>query len=163
MQSRIENMPARKLIGNRIKMSFSNNRTFEIWRTFMPKKKEIKNLKGSDLFSIEVYPPSFFAPFKPETEFEKWAAMEVTDFDTVPEGLESVTLPAGTYAVFLYQGPASAASQTYQYILGTWLPDSGFLLDNRPHFALMGEKYKNEDPASEEELWIPVKAKSPKK
>jgi AraC family transcriptional regulator len=38
-----------------------------------------------------------------------------------------------------------------------WLPDSGFELDNRPHFAVMGEKYKRDDDASEEEIWIPVR------
>ncbi len=28
------------------------------------------------------------------------------------------------------------------------------------HNIYMGEKYKNNDPASEEEIWIPIKAKS---
>jgi AraC family transcriptional regulator len=31
------------------------------------------------------------------------------------------------------------------------------LLDNKPHFEIMGDQYKNEDPDSEEELWIPIK------
>jgi len=73
--------------------------------------------------------------------------------------METITVPDGLYAVFLYKGPASAASNIYQYIFGTWLPNADFLLDDRPHFALMGEKYKNEDPSSEEELWIPIKPK----
>jgi len=33
-------------------------------------------------------------------------------------------------------------------------------LDNRPHFEVLGEKYKNGDPESEEEIWIPVKEKA---
>jgi AraC family transcriptional regulator len=160
MQSRIETMSEKKLIGKRIKMSFSQNKTFELWRSFMPARKEIKNHTGSDLFSIEVYPPLFFTHFSPETEFEKWAAVEVTDFNMVPVSMDTITVPGGLYAVFLYKGPASAGSNIYQYILGTWLPDSVFSLDNRPHFALMGEKYKNEDPSSEEEFWIPIKPKS---
>ena len=36
-------------------------------------------------------------------------------------------------------------------------PKSKYELDKRPHFALMGEEYKNEDPDSEEELWFPIK------
>jgi AraC family transcriptional regulator len=75
----------------------------------------------------------------------------------VPDGMETLTAPGGLYAVFLYQGPANAAPETYQYIFGTWLPTSDYALDNRPHFAVMGEKYKNNDPSSEEELWIPIK------
>jgi AraC family transcriptional regulator len=160
MQPRIVTLNEKKLIGKRIKMSFSNNKTYELWRSFMPRKKDIRNVISSDLYSIEVYGRAFFDNFSPETEFEKWAAVEVTDFNTVPDDMESITLSGGLHAVFLYQGPASAASKLYQYILGTWLPGSDFLLDNRPHFALMGPKYKNEDPNSEEEIWIPIKRKA---
>ncbi|HLT33108.1 MAG TPA: GyrI-like domain-containing protein, partial [Aquaticitalea sp.] len=46
---------------------------------------------------------------------------------------------------------------TYQYIYGQWIPNSEYELDDRPHFALMGEKYK--DPESEEEFWIPIRKK----
>jgi AraC family transcriptional regulator len=160
MQPRIETLKEKKLIGKRVKMSFSDNKTFELWRSFMPNRKEIKNPIGSDLYSIEVYPPLFFDHFSPETEFEKWAAIETTDFNKVPVDMGAITVPGGLYAVFIHKGPASAGSKTYQYIFGTWLPDSDFILDDRPHFALMGERYKNEDPTSEEEFWIPIKPKN---
>jgi AraC family transcriptional regulator len=39
------------------------------------------------------------------------------------------------------------------------LPNSNYHLDDRPHFEILGEKYKNADPGSEEEIWIPIKAK----
>ncbi len=65
--------------------------------------------------------------------------------------------PSGLYAVFIHKGDASTAPKTFEYIFGTWLPNSEYLLDNRPHFEILGEKYKNEDPNSEEEVWIPIK------
>ena len=40
------------------------------------------------------------------------------------------------------------------------MPASEYILDKRPHFEILGEKYKNDDPASEEEVWIPVRLKS---
>jgi AraC family transcriptional regulator len=160
MLPRIETLPDKKLIGKRITMSFSYNKTGELWRSFMPGRKKIANVAGTDLYSVEVYPPLFFDPFNPGAEFEKWAAVEVTDFDAVPDGMETMNLPAGLYAVFIHKGPASAGPQTYQYIFATWLPGADFLLDDRPHFALMGEKYKGEDPESEEEIWIPIKPKT---
>ena len=138
-------------------MSFSNNQTHELWKSFMPSRREIKNNIGSDLYSVEVYEPLYFNNFNPEKEFDKWAVVEVTDFETVPEDMETLISPRGLYAVFLHKGAASKGPETYQYIFGTWLPASDFLLDNRPHFAVMGEKYKNDDPDSEEEVWIPVK------
>jgi len=73
--------------------------------------------------------------------------------------MKTITSPEGLYAVFVHKGAASEGPKTYQYIFTTWLPASDYQLDNRPHFAIMGEKYKGEDPGSEEELWIPIKPK----
>jgi AraC family transcriptional regulator len=162
MQPRIETLTEKKLVGKRINTSFSDNKTFELWRSFMPRLREIANSRGPVLYSVEVYSPQFFDVFSPETQFEKWAAIEVTDFDSVPGGMETIRLPRGVYAVFLHRGPASAGPKTYEYIFRTWLPNSDFSIDNRPHFALMGERYKRDDPDSEEEIWIPIKHNKPK-
>jgi AraC family transcriptional regulator len=45
------------------------------------------------------------------------------------------------------------------YIFMEWLPQSNYQLDNRPHFQILGEKYKHNQPDSEEEVWIPIKTK----
>lgn len=129
----------------------------------MPRRKEIQNSIGAELYSIEVYPPLFYDNFNPDAEFEKWAAVEVNDFQSVPNEMERIVSPEGLYAVFIHQGAASEGPKTYQYIFAKWLPNSEFLFDNRPHFAVMGEKYKSEDPDSEEELWIPIKPKESSK
>jgi len=159
MIPRIELLTGKKMIGKRMIMSISNNKTGELWRSFMPKRKEIQNNIGTDIYSIQVYDHSYFNSFNPDKEFEKLAAVEVTDFDIVPNEMESFILRGGLYAVFLYKGSASAGAKTFQYIYATWLPNSDYLLDDRPHFEILGEKYKNEDPGSEEEIWIPIKPK----
>lgn len=160
MEPRIEVLPEKKLVGKRLRMSFADNRTRELWQSLMPRKKKIRNSIASGLYSVEIYDDlSFFDNFNPEQDFEKWAAIEVSNFDSVPDELEILNLPRGLYAVFTHQGTASEAPKTYQYIFQTWLPKSDFLLDGRPHFALMGEKYKNDDPNSEEEVWIPIRPK----
>jgi AraC family transcriptional regulator len=138
-------------------MSFSMNKTRALWQSFMPLRNEIRNSIGSELYSIEIYEPLFFNNFNSEREFEKWAAVEVTDFETVPANMETFSSPYGLYAVFLHKGDAGKGLETYRYIFGTWLPESDYLLDDRPHFAIMGEKYKNDDHDSEEDLWIPIK------
>ena len=124
----------------------------------MPRRKEIKNAASKDLYSMQIYSPTHFQNFSPDNEFEKWAAVEVSSFDSIPPDMESYTLVGGLYAVFLHKG-SSTDTRTFQYIFGTWLPTSDFVLDNRPHFELLGEKYKNNDPTSEEEIWIPVRKK----
>jgi AraC family transcriptional regulator len=159
MECRIETISAKKLVGMRMKMSLADNQTWKLWHSFMPRRKEIMNNVGPDLFSVKVYEPSYFDNFNPKTGFEKWAAVEVTDFEAVPEEMETIILPGGLYAVFSYIGAANEGAKAFQHIFGTWLPNSVYALDNRPHFDLLGEKYKNDDPESEEELWIPVKSK----
>ncbi|MFZ6013554.1 MAG: GyrI-like domain-containing protein [Bacteroidota bacterium] len=159
MTPRIETLTEKKLIGTRTAMSFAENKTGELWRSFMPRRKEIMNAIGRELYSINIYSLSFFYQFNPTTPFEKWAAIEVTDFSVIPHAMETITLAGGLYAVFLHKGAASTGPKTFQYIFSTWLPNSDYMLDDRPHFELLGEKYKNEDPASEEEIWIPIKHK----
>jgi AraC family transcriptional regulator len=160
MEPRIEILPEKKLVGKRMVMTFSDNKTGELWRSFMQRRKEIKNSLTLELFSMQVYGQSFdFNKFNPDSLFEKWAAIEVPDFDTIPIEMETFILPGGLYAVFVHKGAASTGNTTFQTIFGTWLPDSEYAIDNRPHFEILGEKYKNEDPDSEEEVWIPIKPK----
>ncbi|QQS30542.1 MAG: GyrI-like domain-containing protein [Sphingobacteriales bacterium] len=156
MIPRIETTNEKKLVGNRLTMSFVNHKAGELWKKFMPRRKDIKNNLSNDLISMAVYKPAHFTNFKPANEFERWATVEVSDFDHVPFGMETFVLPSGLYAVFDYKG-LSTDHSIFQYILGTWLPGSGFELDDRPHFEVLGEKYKNNDPTSEEEIWIPIK------
>lgn len=157
MQPRMETLIEKKLIGKRMTMSLSNNKTGELWRSFMPRRREIGNKLNSEMFSMQVYDgPVDLGNL--DQEFEKWAAVEVSDFDAIPDGMETFTLKGGLYAVFQYKG-SSTDNTIFQFIFGTWLPNSDYLLDNRPHFEILGEKYKNGDPNSEEDIWIPIKPK----
>lgn len=156
MQPTLNTISAKKLIGMKLIMSFADDKTGQLWQRFMPRRKEIRNNMTTDLISLQIYPPGF--DFSPNTQFEKWAAIEVSDFEHVPDGMESLLLPEGLYAVFHYKG-SSMDTRIFQYIFGEWLPKSGYQLNNRPHFEVLGEKYKNASPDSEEEIWIPVKLK----
>ena len=140
-------------------MSFVDNGTGELWLGFMLLRKLISNNLTNELISLQIYQPNQFTEFDPARTFEKWAVAEVSDYDSVPQGMETFTLAGGLYAVFIYKG-SSANAGIYQYIFRTWLPNSAYALDDRPHFEVLGEKYKNNDPDSEEEIWIPVKPKS---
>ena len=108
------------------------------------------------MFSLQVYDDNYFNSFNPTKEFTKWALIEVEHFDEVPDGMSTFVLPDGMYAVFHYKG-LNTDTSIFKYIFSEWLPQSTYVLDNRPHFEILGEKYKNNDPDSEEEIWIPVK------
>lgn len=157
MIPRIEILSKKKLIGTRIKTSLTDNKTHELWRSFMPKRAEIINPISSDLFAVQVYEPNYFEAFNPNTVFEKWATLEVTDFDNMPAEMESFLLSGGLYAVFELKGHDIAI---FDYIFRTWIPNSKYDLDHRPHFEILGAKYKKDDPNSEEEIWVPIKEKN---
>lgn len=157
MQPRIETLKEKKLIGKRLKMSLINNRTFDLWRSFMPERMKIKNRLSNDLISMRVYDGALQLE-EINRQFEKWAAAEVSNFDNIPAGMETFVLPGGLYAVFDYKG-LNTDNSIFIYIFKEWLPNSKYILDERPHFEVLGDKYKNGDPESEEEIWIPVKQK----
>ena len=158
MEPRIETIAAKQLIGKRLTISMVNNKTGELWKNFMTRRTEIKNTIGTTYYSLQVYAAGYFINVNPNNEFEKWALAEVSDFNSIPAEMEPFTLPGGMYAVFFYKG-LNTDIQIFQYIYETWLPHSNYVLDNRPHFETLGEKYKNHDPDSEEEIWIPVKSR----
>ncbi|MCX2720010.1 GyrI-like domain-containing protein [Lentiprolixibacter aurantiacus] len=157
MNSRIIKSNTLLLAGQKTTMSLSDNKTLELWQGFMPVIKGVKELGGTELYSVEIYPEDYFSYFSPHKEFEKWAAAPVKDAFEPDGSLKVLEIQAGLYAVFHYKGKSSEAHKAYQYIFEEWMPASGYEVDNRPHFAVMGEKYRNDHPDSEEELWVPIK------
>jgi AraC family transcriptional regulator len=162
MQPRVETIPSKNLLGKRLTMSFVNDRTGELWGSFMRERKNIAKALSEDLICMQVFDPSIDVSkeFNPQMQFEKWATKEVADLDHVPDGLEPYLMPGGLYAVFLYKGDSAAAGSFFNYIYGTWIPASAYEVDKREHFQVMGAGYKNNDPDSEEEFWVPVKLKN---
>lgn len=152
----------KKLIGMQTETSLSKSKTVGLWVEFMPRRKEVKNRVGDNFFSIQVYPSNFkMADFTPETIFNTWAAVEVTDFENAPKGLECHELTGGLYAVFKHKGATSEFHKTASYIFNTWIPGSDYEVDNREHFEILGEKYLGpHHPDSEEDVWIPIVEKT---
>lgn len=74
----------------------------------------------------------------------------------VPEGMEELSVPAATWAVFECVGPMPGAIQEMQKrIVSEWLPSSGYEYGNAPDI----EVYYDEDgtkPDARSEVWIPV-------
>lgn len=159
MECRIEHNTKKILLGKSSRMSLAQNKTADLWRGFMQNRHLIKNAVGTDRYSLQIYPPTYFQNFNPAVEFEKWALIEVSNENDVPEGFSIFNMEVGLYAVFLYKGKASEGAKAFDYIFRTWFPASEYELDDRPHFEVLSEKYKNEDSDSEEEIWIPIKKK----
>ncbi len=158
MEPRIKTLKEKKLVGMKQRMSLTNNSTGKLWSEFAPRIHEIKNKVSNEKISMQVFDPSYYLSFNPNNEFVKWATLEVKEVENIPNKMESFILSGGLYAVFDYKG-SSSDNSIFQYIYMNWIPNSEYQLDNRPHFEVLGEKYRNNDPISEEEIWIPIKTK----
>ena len=160
MSPRIEIVQSKKLIGKRMTLSYADYKIGQLWGSFMPDRKYINNTLSNELIALTLYTPDHFTNFKLTNEFEKWACVEVADFEKIPTGMESFVLSGGLYAIFNYRGSSAEIATLYRSIFEEWLPNSNYTLDQRPHVEVMGEKYKNNEPDSEEEIWIPIKPRA---
>ncbi|MEM0578321.1 GyrI-like domain-containing protein [Flavobacterium polysaccharolyticum] len=148
-------LPETKLVGKKRSMSLLDNQTQALWQDFMPNRELITNRIGNDYYSVQNYSTDYFETFNPAKSFVKWAAVAVDAFENIPNDMESFILPTGLYAVFEHKGMDTAI---FQEIFTEWLPNSTYILDHRPHFELLGERYKNNNPNSEEQIWIPIRS-----
>ncbi len=137
-----------------MEMSLAENKTKELWQKFMPRRHDVNNKMTTDFISMQIYPENW--SFSPTVMFEKWATVEVSSLDEIPEDMETYVLTGGKYAVFTQHGPASMAPKTMQTIFGVWLPASSYQLDNREHFEVLPENYNPTDPNAKEDIWIPI-------
>lgn len=156
---RVVEIKPKKLIGKSLSMSFLNNTTGVLWGSFAPRIKEISNRVGGDKISLQFYHNEFM--MNSAIPFTKWATVEVSNFDTIPNDLETLEIQGGLYAVFHYLGNVIGAPAFFGKIYSEWIPNSDYELDNtRPHFEILPVgKYEPMGENSEEDIYIPVKLK----
>lgn len=159
MQHRIEQTKNRYVVGIKANMSFQNinEETGNLARQFMPRRHEISSRMGKHVFSIQDYGKLQMKDMTQQIIFEKWVGVEVSNFNVIPEGMETFILKAGTYAVFSYKGSIQDFPKSRQFIFQDWLPNSKYQIDTRAHFEELSEDYSKDLRNIEEEIWIPVK------
>lgn len=155
----ITNLPPQLWVGMHLQMSLAQDQTRILWQQFMPRREEIQHRINQELISMQVYPAQLNADtFHVDTVFEKWACVVVSKLESLPKGMASFSFPGGKYARFIHKGPSHTFPQTLAYLFGTWLPQSGFELDQRPHFEIMGSDYLGpEHPEAEEAAFLPIR------
>lgn len=159
MQHRIEEIKDRFVVGVKANMSFQTiqQATGILARQFMPRRHEISSRIGKHVFSIQNYGELDLKDVSPQTVFEKWIGVEVSNMDVVPEGMDTFILKAGHYVVFTYKGSLADVPKNRQYIFQDWLPNSNYQIDTRAHFEELPEDYSKDLQNTEEDIWIPIK------
>lgn len=72
---------------------------------------------------------------------------------------EKHVIKGGQYAVFIHQGPVFSIQGTYEYIYGTWFRSSGYKDRYGDVFEYYDKRFKDNDPSSIVEIWVPVEKK----
>jgi AraC family transcriptional regulator len=78
-----------------------------------------------------------------EDDLRSIAGLRVSDQATLPSTLEEVRIPAGRYAKAVHRGPYDGLADTWAWLTGQWLSQSGYRMGGGPSF----EVYRN-DPST---------------
>ena len=148
-----------KIIGVKAEANFNtiSSITPQLARQFMPRLREILDRKDDFSLSLQNYKNFNFKAFNPNETFEKWVGVEVNDLEIVPKNMKTLEVKSGRYLVIDFKGTIPEFIKLWQYIHSTWLPNSGFELDNRPHFERLSSSYNPMQAVNDEEIWIPIK------
>jgi AraC family transcriptional regulator len=121
-----------------------------LWDEFTSRKCEVANaVTKEDILGICEYLPSI----TDESEFEYLAGVEVKDYDYIPDGMITKTIPLSKYAVFTHKGSVSDLKATYDNIYGKWLPLSGIELAEADTIEIYSLKDNQE---STLDIYIPL-------
>lgn len=129
-----------------------------LWKKLHKEKNNIANRVCSD-FVIGIN--DYTSDYKYEEDhptFEYYAAVEVTQSEEISLKMNAITLPAGRYAVFTYQGKSKDTIQpVMDYIYKEWFPQSSCQLNEniKIDFVRYGEK-TNDKGQNQIEVWIPI-------
>ncbi|PKR91191.1 AraC family transcriptional regulator [Pleomorphomonas diazotrophica] len=86
----------------------------------------------------------------------RYVAGQATTATHVPDGLDTVDIPASRYAVFKHVGHISDFNKTVYTIWNKALPDAGLTPAKAPDFELYDERYDPKTSSGTVEIWIPL-------
>ncbi len=159
----IVNKKEKKITAWVLHTTFTGNRQAEEIPPFFHKVMEGNTLEN---VSDRVNGNQICAIDKPENspEFDYYMGVEVNNFNETPEGMKTLVIPAGNYAVtsFIKRGNADVL-QAFKYLTETWLPEHRYKQDKTPVFIYYDERfipvYREKGYAGNPvaEIYIPVK------
>ena len=131
----------------------------KLWNQFIPQQNLLTKRKSTSNFGVCFCLPKDERKHPEECYYI--AGAEIDDNETLPTGMEKVTISSGKYAVFTHKGPLDEAvsniGHTMNYIYGSWLPKSGCELRDAPDFELYDHRFHPTAENSEFDIYIPIK------
>lgn len=127
----------------------------DLWSVFAPRMGEIAARIEGTTYGV------CFPTALDDENFDYMAAVPVSNFDAVPEGMVARTVPAHKFAVFTHKTGEDSLhndlQKSVQYIWGTWLPNSSYEHAKVPDFELYDGRMDPMTGKGEFDLYLPVK------
>lgn len=161
MQPKIIEKESFKVLGIQGDFTMENNTIPQMWDAFIPRMGEIKNRVNPEIcygICSSPGPETNYQEFTEQTIFNELVCQEVADFNHIPAGMTTRTIPDGKYAVFTHKGPLSNLKHTYDYIYKNWLPDSQYKVSAPYDFELYDGRFNYMDQENSEiDIYVPIK------
>ena len=153
-------LPDIKTIGLRGQTNLRNNVLPQLWQQFRVIAQTIPNRKANGRsFGIceACNEGRTLYDMNDDVLFSEVVAVEVENYDSIPERLVPKTLKGGRYAVFTHKGSLACLKKTYDYIWGTWFLNTEETLDDKEDFELYDERFLGYNhPDSKIDLYVPI-------
>jgi len=146
MSVKTQQIPAMTIVGLNIRTKPMAPEIPALWPRFVDRIPEIENPAEKNVA---------YGVMRPLPDALLYmAGIAVSKLGRIPDGMESVAIPAGTYAVFSY--PISQLGQGFGEIYNKLLPASGLRVVPGPSLEHYGADFKPHDPNAPVGIWIPV-------
>ena len=155
MEPRIVTHPPLQVVGLQITTTPMSPEIPALWPRFMDRVPELEPLLEPQVS----YGVMQMVPGEPVRLIYQ-AAVSVPSAGKVPDGMTAQTLPGGLHAVFEF--PLSDMGASFGFILGTWLPASGYEQAASPLYERYNEHFNPENPKSLVEAHIPIRPRNGK-
>jgi AraC family transcriptional regulator len=132
----------------------------QLWQQFNAMADAIPNRKtnGRGFGICEACNGNTIYDMNENVLFTEVVAVEVNEYDSLPELFVPKTLKGGRYAIFTHKGSLALLQKTFDYIWGTWFLNTKETLDCREDFELYDERFLGYDhPNSQIDLCIPIR------
>ena len=129
--------------------------------TLIPKHWQLFNQRRAEIKTV-VQPKTSYGIIMPERNgtidgMRYLACVEVSDSAAIPKGMKLLSVPAGNYAVFTFQGPIMKIAEAMEEIYGKWIPANEAKLRHAAHLEVYDERFDPTSDSSIVEICVPVK------
>jgi AraC family transcriptional regulator len=158
MKARIITLPSIQVVGYRIEATveaFESGLGKEAYRSLEERRDEIAGKKHDHTILMQIYPDN--PDFNPQTDsFSHLIGYEVVQGGETPSQMISHSVPESKYVTFTHQGLESELSDSYAYVYGEWMSETGHEPKDYD-FEIWDQRYQPDSPDNEIDLFIALK------